>query len=223
MPYNSPNSTTYVGFWPVMSPGGGGAMQVRQYPLTSVSAVPIYAGDPLVMTSNNGVRPATTASGGGPGAPLLLAYVGVSAQYVSTTTVSATCLVYDDPNQVFAICASTSTVVTAPNILGKSVNFLATGPIGSTGGNSLTGRSNVALDAGSFNIGAILTSGVATLLSSALSPLKCIGVHPCELANPLTSTVTPWSTAAGASIKYLVQFNQHVFGNMPVPGNLVTT
>ena len=221
MPFNNPNTTTYVGLWPVMTPSGGGAMQVRSYTLSSVST-PIYAGDPVGLTSQGTVRSLTSAAGGGP-AVLELAYVGVSAQYVSTTTVSATCLVYDDPQQIFGICASTSAVVTMPNIIGKSVNFLATGPIGSTGPNTLTGRSNVALDAGSFNINTFLTSGVATILTSALSPLKCIGVHPCELANPLTSTVTPWSTAAGASIKYLVQFNQHVFGNMPVPGNLVTT
>lgn len=194
MPFVQQNTNTPFGLLPAQSIGASG-MQVGDYPVSS-SEGNIFAGDIVIFTSVNSVK-----SAGAGALTTSILPVGVALNYIpsgagsgiptSSAAVSSTgmLLVSNDPMQIFMIQDTTSGTLGSTGI-NKSVAILSTGPVGSTGGSTLTGRS-------------VMTISGVTASSGGL--MKVLKLHPVEAQN--------YSSAGGtAPKKYLVQFNNHVFG-----------
>ena len=231
MPYLRPNTNNYVGFVPAKIPNGG--LQINTYVATT-SGTTIFAGDPMVLTSVGTVRSWTSAGAGFQPTFPTSAYcvVGVAAQYIAAyaaTTSPPNVLIYDDPNQTFFINNSTSIATVSSDVMGAPVTYLATGVIGSTGGNTLTGRSNIAIGSTSgtgwghsTQLG-LLTSALSGFLTSGVYPLQVIGLHPIEAASG-HSAPTGLSSALGNSYKWIVRWNVHMnAGGATLAGNILTS
>lgn len=193
MPYLQRATNNYFGFMPAQT--GQGSLQINPYIVSSSEAGAISLGDVCVGTTIGTVKIAP--SGGlstgfaGVAASILGANAGSTAATMTVNS-SQLILLYDDPNQMYVVCDTTSSILSGPLKTGFNCGIVTTGVIGSTGVNSTLNRSVMALS--------------ATLAStSAVLPFKIIGLHPIESAY---STVA-YATAGAASEvrKYLVQAN----------------
>ena len=199
MPYIQPQTNNYFGFMPVEALNGG-YIQTGLY-LVSSSEGAISAGDPCVQTSINTVRSLTSA-GGQTNFTSSMAYVGVAAMSMlanggSTAALlnsntSQMILLYDQPNQLFAVCDTTSGVIGSQTGQWKNYALLATGCVGSTGpfqAGTLAARSNVAL------------SGVTSTVAGAFHVL---GMHPVEQG--IYSTVGAATAGSAVNVRKWVGF-----------------
>jgi hypothetical protein len=198
MPYIIPQTNNYFGLMPVVS--AGSQIQVNPYVVSSSEAADINAGDLLMFTTMDTVRsvsgitnvgsPTSSQAYAGVAAHTLLAGTGSTAALYNSNT-SKLLLVYDDPNQLFVICDTTSGVIGALTGGFKNYVILGTGCVGSTGAfaaGTVNSRSNMALSgvtstaAGSFKVmymhpienNSFSTAGAATA-GSAVNVRKWIG------------------------------------------------
>lgn len=205
-------TANYFGFMPAF-PDAAGA-RTTWYPVSS-SNPQINPGDVMVMTSSGiagTVAPAPTsavAAGGtmvGVAAHALAANTGSTAATPSLNS-SQGCLIYDDPDQVFVACDTTSFCISSTAAIGKNVSIKTSGPVGSTG---------------AFNIGnsfrsVMCLSGETT--SSGALPFRIMGLHPVE-----SGFSTAAGSAAGATTdvrKWLVKPNLHIYA--PSAGVAITS
>ena len=181
MPYIQAATNNIFGLMPDQGPQG----RTNLYPVSSSEAVAILPGDALVWTSSATVRAALTAD-----TPAVYALVGVAAAALTTDQYAATTLnllVYDDPQQVYAIAVTTSVGFTI-NDYGKSFNIL-TSSTGTGIPSALVGRSKHALNSSNSTSGAYL---------------KMLGLHPVEVLSAGGYVIT---TSVGKPQKYLVMPN----------------
>ena len=192
MPYVNPNSTTYFGLMPATE-----VLRMNPYPVSSSEGA-VYAGDVVTLTSICTAKSlAATTTGGA-------LVIGVAANYLvanagSTGQFGTMLHVYDHPDQLY-ITTDTTSDNFGSTMAYKSFAVLATGCIGSTGGNSNTGRGVMALS------GTTASSGGA---------VRHLGMHPIEQ--------NLWATAATGLVKrHLVQFTNHAFANGLMTGAITT-
>lgn len=187
MAFNIPGAPSYTGFWPVIS--AGGVVQVNNYLVSSSEASAINIGDVVTMTSIGTVRivtgtytPTSSMPTVGVAASIVPALGGSTAALITVQS-SQTCLVYDGPGQLFAVCDTTSGAVGPQTGLFKNYSIAATGQTGSTGASG-TGRS------------AMVLSGVT---ATAAGAFHLVGLHPCELG--LFSSVAAAATVTTTGVK----------------------
>lgn len=181
MPYIQPATNNIFGLMPDNGPQG----RTNLYAVSSSEAVPILTGDALVWSSVATVRAAVSAD-----VSSLNPFAGAAAVGLSTASFAAATynlLVYDDPQQVFAIAVTTSLGMTLTDY-GKAFNFLTS----STG----TGVVSTTLDRSKH--------AMQALASTQIDYLKMIGLHPVEALGPSGYVVT---TSIGKPQKYLVMPN----------------
>lgn len=175
MPYLQPETNQVFGLQPASGPNG----RTNLYAVSSSEATAILPGDACVFTSGLGtVKAATGASTG--------QWAGVAAQALSTASYAAATrnlLLYDDPEQQFAIAVTTSAGMGLDQLY-KSF-LLVTTATGTGIPSSLVSRSKMALGvAGS-------SGGLVTM----------IGLHPVEALASGGFVVT---TSVGKPQKYIV-------------------
>jgi hypothetical protein len=192
MPYIQPKKNNYFGFTPAKEED----LLVANPYLVSSSEGAIYAGDVVTLSTIGTVKAAAqsaTAAILGVAAQTIAANAGsTAATYASPTQML---LVHDDPEMIFAGTASTSYIINSTSI-GKTVTFLATGVVGSTGVNTNLNRSVMAI------------SGETA--SSAGGPFKLLGLHPVE-GNDFSTDAGSAGVAASAR-KWLVKPDIHLLG-----------
>lgn len=208
-------TANYFGFMPVIQ----GESQARANLYTISSSNPqINPGDVMIFTSS-GIA-GTVAPCPGPWvSSTFAAMVGVAAEAkaASVGSTAATpylnssqmCLIYDDPNQIFVGCDTTSFCISSTASIGKNVGIKTSGPVGSSG---------------AFNIGnsyrsVMCLAGETT--SSGLYAFKIMGLHPVE-SGPSTAA----GTTAGATSdvrKWLVKPNLHIWAQGAGIGGAVSS
>ena len=192
MPWLQPNTNNYFGFIP-----GGPVLSISAYPVSSSEGA-IFAGDMCLLTSISTVKSIAALSTGASNV------VGVAVNYLaanggSTGQFGTPIYIYDHPDQIFAVSDTTSGGIGSTGAY-KSYSVIATGCIGSSGGNTLTGRSVMCI------------SGVS---ASSGGAVRHLALHPVEQ--------NLWATATtGLVKKHLVKFGTHVFGNGAQPGAITT-
>ncbi len=207
MPWNQPATNNYFGFIPVVSPTG--SVSINPYPVSSSEAADINIGDAVVLTSIGTMKVAPTGALGslfaGVAANYLAANTGILGAKLNSNT-SGLLYVYDDPNQIFMGCDTTSGAAVASTQyaststenqwVGHTYGILTTGCTGSTGPSSVTHQSVMAIS------GVISTHGANT------GVFKILGLHPME--NNTLSTAA-WAAAGGAANvrKYLLKPSTH--------------
>ena len=208
-------TANYFGFMPAF-PGQNQA-KTGLY-MVSSSNPQINPGDVMIFTSS-GIA-GTVAPCPGPWvSTTFAAMVGVAAQAMAANTGSTAatpyvnssqmCLIYDDPEQIFVGCDTTSFCISSTVSFGKNVGIKTSGPVGSTG---------------AFNIGnsyrsVMCLAGETT--SSGLYAFKIVGLHPVE-----SGFSTAAGTTAGATSdvrKWLVKPNLHAFAQGAGLGGAVTS
>ena len=207
MPFIQPATNNYFGFMPVQSYGT--LAPASLYPVSSSEAGDINIGDVVVLTSLGTAKVAPTGS-------LATSMLGVAGSYLPATAgillaklnsnTSGMVLVYDDPNQIFVGCDTTSCVAVASTqyaststenlILGHTYAICTTGPIGSTGPSSLTHQSVMCLS------GQLSTHGAGT------GVFKIIGLHPIE-NNTLSTGAYGAAVSSSGVRKYLLRPTAH--------------
>ena len=181
MPYLQPATNNIFGLQPANGPQG----RTNLYAVSATEAVAILPGDALVWSSVATVRAAVTAD-----LSTVNAFAGVAADALSTASFAAATLnllVYDDPQQVYAVAVTTSLGMTITDY-GKAFNIL-TSSTGTGIPSTAVGRSKHAMFA---------------LASSLVSYLKMVSLHPIEALGPSGFVVT---TSVGKPQKYLVMPN----------------
>lgn len=179
MPYLQPETNNIFGFQPANGPQG----RTNLYHVSSSEAVAILPGDVIVWSSVGGVRAAVSADTRG--------LVGVAAAPLSTASFAAAtlnCLVYDDPNQVYAVAVTTSAGMTLADY-GKAFGVIATAT-GTGIPSTAVGRSKHALHVVSASSGQMF---------------RLISLHPIEALASGGFVVT---TSVGKPQKYLVMPSQ---------------
>lgn len=177
MPYLQAATNNIFGF----QPGNGPQGRTNLYAVSSSDAVAILPGDAIVWTSSGTARAAATGD-----TPAAYPLIGVAAAPLTTDQYAATALnllVYDDPQQVYAVAITTSAGMSM-NQYGGAFLVIATAT-GTGIPSTLVGRSKMAL-------------GVA---ASSQQYFKMIGLHPVEA---LASGGYVITTSAGKPQKYLV-------------------
>jgi|SRR5688572_7678054 hypothetical protein len=178
MPYLQSATNNVFGLAPAAGPQG----RTGLYAVSSTEATAILPGDAIVWTSIATVRAAVSADTRG--------FVGVAAAALpvaSFSTVTLNCLVYDDPDQVYAVAVTTSAGLTITDY-GKAFNIIATAT-GTGIPSTAVSRSKHALHVNSATSGAMLLM---------------VGLHPVEA---LASGGYVITTSVGKPQKYLVKAN----------------
>lgn len=187
MPYLQPATANYFGFMPATVP-----LSMNAYPVSS-SEGQIAAGDMCILTSRNTVK----SGSGATGTAVVAGVIGVAAQFfganLGSTTATNTnkCLIYDHPEQLFAISDTTSGALGSSGV-GLSYFVSGTGCIGSTGVSTVLGRSVMALS--------------GAVQASSAGQVKILMMHPVE--NNFFATGT---TGAANVRKWIVQWTIHAF------------
>ena len=104
-----PNNDFPRGLWAVRSLSGG---EIRTGKYIAATSATIYMGDVVTMQSNGTVQVAQAGD----------TAIGVASEYKATTTSGVEILVYDDPNIVFGVQATTA----AATDVGANAGILAT-------------------------------------------------------------------------------------------------
>lgn len=211
MPFLQSQTANYFGFQPVSAPTG--SIQVNPYLVSSSEGTAIYAGDVCVQTSLNTVR-ALSSAGGVSNFTSSMAYVGVAAMTLGAnagstaatinSNTSQMILLYDDPQQTFMVCDTTSGVIGSQVGQFKNYSLLTTGCVGSTGNNTTLGRSVQAL------------SGVTSTVAGVFHVL---GMHPIEQG--IYSTVG--AATAGSAVNVRKWIGRFVSGVNVVPSTGLLT
>lgn len=190
MPFLRPATNNYFGFMPA-----GEIKRMTPYPVSSSEAGNIAIGDVVVLTSRGTAKVA-------PAGALASLMLGVAANSVTAGAGStsarigdptASCFVYDHPDQMFVGCDTTSSPIVfagstnSPSI-GQTYAVLTTGCTGSTGVGP-SGQSVMAL------------SGTVSTYGAATGVFKLVGPHPIEAANFSTGI---FSSAGATSHKWLL-------------------
>lgn len=145
----------------------------------TVATQKIWAGSPVVMTSAGTVSIFAANTD--------INVLGVAATTVASSSSTGKLLVYDDPEQLFAVQDDGDTTHIALTNIGNTASM-----IGFTG-NDTTDRSIVELDSSTAAAGAYGTTAL---------PLKIIRLHPVEGDS--------YASAAGSPKKWVVKFNPQV-------------
>jgi len=184
LPYLIPATNNIFGLQPANGPQG----RTNLYAVTSSETVIINAGDALVWTSSGGtVRPVLTADRSTNNAFAGVAAAGLSTALYAAATYNA--LVYDDPQQIFAIAVTTSLGVTDAD-MGKAFNLISS----STG----TGIPSTTISGGRSK------HAMNPLASTVIGYLKMVSLHPVEALAAGGFVIT---TSVGKPQKYLVTPN----------------
>ena len=194
MPYIIPQTNNYFGFMPVVS--AGSLVQCNPYVVSSSETI-INAGDLVMWTTLDTIKsvaaltgnissPTSSQAYAGVAAQTLLANTGSTAATLNGSSTASMLLVYDDPNQLFAVCDTTSGVIGALSGQFKNYVVLATGATGSSPflAGTLAARSNMAL------------SGVT---STAAGAFKVMYMHPIE--NQAYSTVGAATAGSAVNVR----------------------
>lgn len=183
MPYFRAESSTPVGFIPT---GGNAAIaQVNSYVVATSYASAIFAGDPLVMTSSSPIHGSVTNTYTSATYDRI---VGVAAQGLaaSPTAGSNTILVYDDPDQMFAVRANLESTGGTQNIIGSAFLISTAGTA-----NSAINRSDVF----------VKTSAASAGAGGAFRPLA---LHPIETNGHV-------ATSSGTTLRMVIgKFAMHI-------------
>ena len=190
MPYIQPQTNNYFGFLPVSAPFG--SVPVGLYVVSSSESI-INAGDMVMMTTINTVKSVAALTGAVGSPTSSQAYLGVAASPLAALAGSTAAtiasnssqmiLVYDDPNQLYVVCDTTSGVIGTSLGQFKNVVVLATGATGSAPSSVLL-RSNQAL------------SGAT---STAAGSFHVMGLHPIE--NGIHSTVGAATAGSAVNVR----------------------
>lgn len=192
MPYLQAGTVNFFGFTPAQAVGGEAPCNAYA---VSTSAGAILIGDVVVMASTPAgfVKSATIGTSSIVTGATGTTIVGVAAQSVAANA-GGTCLVYDDPDQVYVTCDSggaTAGLGSSDNrVLGISYTLNVTSTLGPSGRSSMHFMAT----------GAVLPGGVGDANSR---PVLVLRVHPIE---NLTGTA-PYQTASGQTKKWLVKLN----------------
>lgn len=170
MPYLRAATDTPFGAIPY-----GKTLRVRPYN-KDASAVALYPGDFVILEADGGVAIATTGS---------TTILGVAAEYSAASTAKTDFLVYDHPDQEFAIQDDGDTTEMTEASIGTRANITVT-----TGDTTLL-RSLHEIDS-------------STAATTSTLALNIIGLHPIEERS--------FAAAAGAPRKWVVTINNHIFG-----------
>lgn len=170
MPYLRPATDTPFGAIPY-----GQTLRARPY-LKDAAAVAIYPGDFVILETDGGVGVATTGS---------TTILGVAAEYSAASTRKADFLVYDHPNQEFAIQDDSAGTQMAEANIGERANITVT-----TGDTTLL-RSLHEIDS-------------STAATTSTLALNVLALHPVEEGS--------FATATGQWRKWVVTINNHIFG-----------
>ena len=200
MPYIQKGANNYFGFMPVE--GGTIPSKVNPY-LVSSSNSQINRGDVVIITSSGVAGTVASLTFGaavsstwvmlGVAAQSMAANTGSTAAWINTSSTQML-LVYDDPQQLFVTCDTTSFLISSTAGIGKNVGFLTTGPVG-------------------FAPNATLLQSVQALAgnsaSSGLYMFKIVAMHPVESGY----STDQGGTGVAASVrKWIVQPNVHYYG-----------
>ena len=154
----------------------GKTLRIRPY-LKDASAVAIYPGDFVILETDGGVGVATTGS---------TTILGVAAEYSAASTRKVDFLVYDHPDQEFAIQDDSDTTAMDE----------ATGP-------GL--RANITVTTGSTTrLRSLHEVDSDTANTTSTLALNVLGLHPIEDGS--------YATATGQWRKWIVTINNHIFG-----------
>ncbi len=177
MPYLQPETNNQFGLQPAEGPQG----RTNLYAVSSSEATAILAGDALVWSSAAAVKAAVSASAA--------RWAGVAVHGLSTGSFAQATfnlLVYDDPDQQFAVAVTTSAGM-GVNMTGQSFLIITTATGTGIPSTSLaTGRSKHAL-------------GVA---GSSAGLVRMVKLHPIEALGASGYVIT---TSAGKPQKYIVR------------------
>ena len=149
-----------------------GVLSVQGYSKDG-AAVAIYPGDFVIMETDGGIGVAVTGSTN---------IIGVAAEYSAVSTAKTDFLVYDHPEQKFAIQDDADTTGMTEASIGNNANITV------TTGNTTTLRSQHEIDS-------------STSATTATLALKILGLHPIENRSFASSTGT-WRT-------WVVKINNH--------------
>lgn len=162
MPYNQINTNNIFGLAPVE--GLPGQQQIGTYAVSSSEGTAILPGDCIVRTSLGTVRAAVSADS--------LHMMGAAAMALSTASFAQgtlNLLVYDDPQQYFAITNTTSASLTMASI-GQNVGIVTT----ATG----TGIPSTLVSRSKHALSATVTSSAGIVRLVALHPLETYSSNP---------------------------------------------
>lgn len=168
MPYIQPGTNNIFGLMPTMNLPGEG--QTNLYAVSSSEATAILPGDAIVRTSIGTVRAYVSGDS--------LHMMGAAAQPLSTGQFAQgtlNLLVYDDPQQHFVICNTTSANLAMINI-GMNCALVTTAT-GTGIPSTLVGRSKMALS--------------ATVTTSA-GAFRIVALHPIETYSSDPTGVKKW-------------------------------
>ena len=167
MPYLRAATDTPFGAMP-----HGEVLRLSPY-LKDASAAAIYPGDFLTLETDGGVEVATTSQA---------LIIGVAAEYSPVSTRKADFLVYDHPDQLFAIQDDSAGTGMAEASIGGNADITV------TTGDTTTLRSLHEIDSSTLNT----TNTLA---------LKILALHPIE-AGSFATTTSEWR-------KWIVAINSH--------------
>jgi hypothetical protein len=189
MPYLQKATNNYFGFMPESKDA-----RVHPYVVSSSEALAISIGDVVTFTTN--LATVRVITGAYTGAVLGVAASPLAANAGSTSArpggdASTLVKIYDDPDQVFITCDTTSGLIGSTGI-GKAYAILATGPVGDTG--PINFNSRMAL------------SGITSTQAGAF---KVLGLHPVEDGY---STDAGSAGVAASVRKYRGVFALHYWG-----------
>lgn len=133
----------------------------------------VFPGDFVILENDGNVAVASAGS----------RLLGVAAEPSANATADTEVLVYDHPDQLFAIQDDSDTTNVAETNIGNNADIVA------TTGDTTTGRSLHELDSSSAGTGT--------------AQLRIVALHPIE---------TGFASAAGNPRRWIVRINEHEFG-----------
>ncbi len=205
MAFLQPQTNNYFGFAPATNYAQ--PVQINAY-LVSSSETQIAYGDLVMLSTIDTVKSCAVLTGNIGSPTSSQAYLGVAAQTMLANSGSTAALinlnsskmilVYDNPQQVYVVCDTTSGVIGSQVGQFKNYSVLATGCVGSTGpfqDGTANARSNMAV------------SGVS---STAAGSVKVMMMHPVE--NGIYSTAGAATAGSAVNVrKWLCQIVQTVW------------
>lgn len=162
----------------------GEVLRISRY-LKDASAAAIYPGDFVIQEADGGIAVATTTATN---------IIGVAAMYSAASTEEVNFLVYDHPEQLFAIQDDNAGTLLNEASIGLNADITV------TTGDTTTLRSLHELDSST----AATTAGLA---------LKIIGVHPIEARSFAAA-----ADATNGQRKWIVKISSHLYGGYDVTG-----
>ena len=167
------NIDAAYGFRPVRSKSGDGEIQMGSYEVAAAYATALFEGCPVMRTTDGTIVLWATTN----------KLLGFAAQERpgAATTANTTFLVYDDPDQVFAVQVDDNTIVDEGDIANLAFGIITPGS-----GVALTGKSIAELDGDSG-----LLPPTLTLVMFGLRLSRAIDDDPATINNSVYVKIAP--------------------------------